>query len=131
MEILIQVSSGYSDSIIPSLFMAMRFKSKGKDVAVLFEWRALIAFAEKKFEYSPSLAEYKHGIDEKAGKMGLPTDPMDYLKGAKAAGVLITGCGPAAVFSEIADKLPPEIQVVEMQDITKPFLEAKKIISGF
>lgn len=131
MEILIQVSSEYSDSIIPSLFMAMRFKSEGKDVAVLFEWRALIAFAEKKLEYSPSLAKYTHGIEEKAGKMGLPTDPMDYLKGVKAAGVPIYGCGIVALLSGITEKLPPEIQLLEDQDIAKPYLEAKKVINGF
>jgi hypothetical protein len=33
--------------------------------------------------------------------MVLPIDPMDYLKGAKAAGVTIYGCGVAALLSGI------------------------------
>lgn len=131
MDILIQVGIGYSDSIIPSLYMASKFKREGKDVAILFEWRPLIAFAEKKFEYSPSVVKYQHVIEEKAREMGLPLDPMDYLKGAKAAGVAIYGCGVVALLSGIMEKLPPEIQLLDDNNITKPLLEAKKIISGY
>lgn len=131
MEILIQVGSGYSDSIIPGLYMASKFKSEGKDVAVLFEWRPLVAFAERNFEYSPSVAKYKNEIEEKARNMGWPVDPMDYLKGAKAAGVAIYGCGVAALLSGIIEKMPPEIELLDDNNITKPLLEAKKVISGY
>jgi peroxiredoxin family protein len=130
MEILIQVSSGYWDNIVPGLIMASRFKSEGKDVAVRFEWRALIAFAEKRYEYSPLAEKYSDVIEENAKKMGLPIDPMDYLKGAKASGVPVYGCGIEASLAGITDKLPPEIQLIS-EDITKLFKDAKKIISGF
>ena len=130
MEILIQVSSGYWDNIVPGLIMASKFKSEGKDVAVRFEWRALIAFAEKKYKFSPLAEKYAHVIEENAKKMGLPIDPMEYLKGAKAAGVPLYGCGIEASLAGITDKLPPEIHLIS-DDLTKIFLDAKKIISGF
>jgi len=63
--------------------------------------------------------------------MGLPTDPIDYLKGTKAAGVPIYGCGIVALLSGISEKLPPEIQLLDDQDIAKPYIEAEKVISGF
>jgi predicted peroxiredoxin len=131
MEVLIQVSSGYIDSISSSLFMASKFKSEGIDVAVIFEWRALVAFAEKKFEYSPLVAKYAPAIEENARKMGLSIDPMDHMKGAKAAGVPLYYCGIEAVLAGITEKLPSEMQLLEEKDLTRHFLEAKKVISGF
>ncbi len=131
MDILIQVSSGNLETIIPSLIMASKLKSEGSDVVVFFEWRALVAFAEKKFNFSSTVARYATTIDENAKKMGLPTNPMDLLKGAKAAGVPIYGCAVEAALSGITEKVPPEIQLMEEPDLTKPLLEAKKVVSGF
>ena len=131
MDILIQVSSGNLETIIPSLIMASKLKSKGADVVVFFEWRALVAFAEKKFDFSSAIARYADSIKENSRKMGLPIDPMDLLKGAKAAGVPIYGCAVEAALSGITEKVPPEIQLMEEPDLTKPLLEAKKIVSGF
>ena len=131
MDILIQVSSGYVDTIMPSLIMASKLKSEGTDVTVFFEWRALVAFAENKFEYSSSVAKYAATIEENARKMGVPIDPMYLLKGAKAAGIPIYGCAVEAVLAGITEQVPPEIQLMEEQDLSKPLLEAKKVVSGF
>jgi peroxiredoxin family protein len=131
MDILVKVISGYSDSIIPSLIMALKLKGERKEVVVFFEWRALVAFAEKRFEYSPSVAKYTTAIEENAAKMGLPFDPMDYLKGAKAAGIPLYGCAVEAALSGVTEKVPSEIQLMEEKDLSKSVLEAKKIISGF
>jgi hypothetical protein len=37
---------------------ASKLKKEGEDVVIFFDWRALVAFAEKKFEFSPSVAKY-------------------------------------------------------------------------
>lgn len=131
MEILIQVSSGYLDSVIPSLLMALKLKNEGASVVVFFEWRALVAFAEKKFEYAPQLSKYTKTIEDNAEKMGLPFNPLEVLKGAKAAGIPLYACAVEAALSGITENVPPEIQLMEEQDLAKPVLEAKKIVSGF
>lgn len=59
--------------------------------------------------------------------MGLPVDPMDLLKGTKAAGVPIYACAVEAVLTGITEKVPPEIELMEEADLTKPLIEAKKI----
>ncbi|MFZ2071153.1 MAG: hypothetical protein WAV32_06115 [Halobacteriota archaeon] len=130
MDILIDVNSGDKDTLIPSLIMASKLKSEGVDVVVFLEWRALVAFVEKNFEYSSPVAKYAATIEENAKKMGLPTDPTDLLKGAKAAGVPIYACAVEAALTGITEKVPPEIQLMEEADLTKPLIEAKKIVGG-
>lgn len=131
MDILIQVSSGYSDSTIPSLIVALKLKGEGKEVVVFFEWRALVAFAEKRFEYSPSVAKYTTSIEENAAKMGLPFDPMGYLKGTKAAGIPFYGCAVEAALSGITEKVPPEIQLMEEKNLSKPVLGQRRLSADF
>lgn len=77
MDILIDVNSGDKDTLIPSLIMASKLKSEGVDVVVFLEWRALVAFVERNFEYSSPVEKYAATIEENAKKMGLPTDPTD------------------------------------------------------
>lgn len=131
MTMLIQVSSRWIDTIMPSLLMASKLKKEGADVVIFFEWRALVAFAEKKFEFSPSVAEYATTIYENANKMGFPSDLMKLLKAAKAAGIPIYGCAVEAALTGITEKVPPEIQLMAETDLSKPFLEAEKIIGEF
>lgn len=131
MDILIQISSGNLDTIIPGLIMATRLKNEGADVAVSFQWRALITFAERHFEFSPSVARYATKINKNAEKMGYPIDPMKFLEGAKADGIPLFGSAVEAKICGITGKVPPEIQLMEESDIANFLLEAKKVISGF
>jgi predicted peroxiredoxin len=69
---------------------------------------------------------------ENLKKAGFPEDPMEFLKGAKAAGVPIYTCATTVALLGIAAKLPPEIQPLESPgEIVKLFAEAKKVIGGF
>jgi peroxiredoxin family protein len=131
MDVLIQVSSGYLDTIIPSLIIASRLKNEGTDVAVLFQWRALVTYSEKKFEYSPSIAKYAATIGGCEKKIGLPLDPMDFLKRTRAAGIPIYSFAVEAELSGIKEKVPPEIQLIDEEGLTKLILEVKKVVSGF
>ena len=130
MDLLIDVHSGETDTLIPNLVMALSLKAQGVDVAVFLEWRALIAFVEKDFKYSSPVAKYAAITEENAKKMGIPTDPMALLKAAKAAGIPIYGCAVEAALSGVREKVPPEIELLELADLTKPIVEAKKIIGG-
>jgi peroxiredoxin family protein len=130
MDLLIDIHSGEIDTLIPNLVMASMLKAQGVDVAVFLEWRALVAFVEKDFKYSSSIAKYAAITEENAKKIGLPTDPIILLKGAKAAGIPIYGCAVEAALSGITEKVPPEVELLEQADLTKPIIEAKKIIGG-
>ena len=130
MDLLIDVHSGETDTLIPNLVMALSLKAQGVDVAVFLEWRALVAFVEKDFKYSSPVAKYAAITEENAKKMGIPTDPMALLKAAKAAGIPIYGCAVEAALSGVREKVPPEIELLELADLTKPIVEAKKIIGG-
>ncbi len=63
-------------------------------------------------------------------KMGLPTDLMDLLKAVKADGVPLYGCAVEAALTGITEKIPPEIELIPYEDLTKPY-KAKKIVGGF
>lgn len=130
MDILVDVRSGEIDTLIPNLIMATKLKGEGVDVAIFLEWRALVAFAERDFRYSSPLAKYAAKTEENAKKMGIPTDPMVLLKGAKAAGIPIYGCAIEAALSGIVEKVPSEIELMEEADLTKPLVQAKKIVGG-
>jgi peroxiredoxin family protein len=130
MDLLIDVHSGEIDTLIPNLVMALSLKAQGLDVAVFLEWRALVAFVEKDFKCSSPLAKYAAAIEENAKRMGMPIDPMVLLKAAKAAGIPIYGCAVEAVLSGVREKVPPEIELLEVADLNRPIVEAKKIIGG-
>jgi hypothetical protein len=97
---------------------------------VFLEWRALVAFVEKNFKYSSPVAKYATVIEENAKTMGLSTDLMALLKAVKGAGIPIYGCAVEAALSGVRDKVPSEIELLEMADLSKPIVEAKKIIGG-
>jgi hypothetical protein len=111
--------------------MASRLKSERTEVAVLLQWRALVAYSEKKFEYSPSIAKYAAAIGESEKKMRLPLHPVDFLKRIRAAGIPAYSFAVEVALSGITEKVPPEIQLIDEEGLTKLLLEAKKVVSGF
>ncbi len=130
MDLLIDVHSGETDTLIPNLVMALSLKAQGLDVSVFLEWRALVAFVERDFKYSLPVAKYAAVVEGNARRMGLPVDPMALLEAAKAAGIPIYGCAVEAELSGVRERVPPEVELLEMADLTKPIVEAKKIIGG-
>lgn len=130
MDLLIDVHSGEIDTLIPNLIMASMLKGQGVDVAVFLEWRALVSFVEKDYPFSSSVAKYAATIAENAKKMGFSTDPMELLRAAKAAGVPVYACAIEAALTAITKRVPPEIKLLDEADLTKPIIEAKKIIGG-
>jgi peroxiredoxin family protein len=132
-ETVIMCSGAHSfSSVGTSLTVAIQLKGAGQDVAVFLDWEALVAVVDKKLEPAPILAPYAATMVKNAKKAGFPEDPMDFLKGAKAAGVPIYSCAMTVGLLGIAAKLPPEIQPLEFPgEVVKLFAEAKKVIGGF
>ena len=131
-ETVIICSGAHSlSSIAGSLGTAIQLKGLGQDVAVLLDWEALVAVVDKKLEPAPILAPYAATLMENMKKAGYPEDPLDFLKGAKAAGVPIYTCADTVGALGIAAKLPPEVQPLEPAKLFKLLAEAKKVIGGF
>jgi peroxiredoxin family protein len=130
MDLLIDVHSGELDTLIPNLSMASMLKAQGIDVAVFLEWRALVAFVENDFRYSSPLAKYADAIEHGAQETRLPIDPPTLLRGVKAAAIPIYACGVEADLCGIRDKVPPEVQLLPMEELGRPIVEARKIIGG-
>lgn len=128
-ETLILCDQGASNTIGSSLSVATMLKGEGVDVAVLFAMEALIAFAERRFGLPPLMATYAETMIENAKKMGMPIDTMEMLNMAKGAGVPVYACGGWTDMLGVRDKLPPEMEVVEMADTVKLMAEAKKVIT--
>ena len=132
-ETVFMCSGAHSfNSIVTSLNTAIQLKSAGQDVAVFIDWEALVALIDKKLEPAPILMPYVATMMENAKKAGFPEDPMDFLKGAKAAGIPIYTCAATVALLGIGQKLPPEIQPLEFPgEVVKLFAEARKVIGGF
>ena len=129
-DTVIVCATGSSNSIVGSLLMATLLKGTGVDVAVLFVQESLVALAERKFGPSPLMARYAETMIENQKKLGMPTDPMESLKRAKAAGVPLYACGGWTTILGVREQLPEEMEVIPLlPDITKLFAEANKVIS--
>jgi predicted peroxiredoxin len=129
-ELLFWQNSGYADSLNTALFVATQLKSQGTDVTVLFDEAATAALAAGKFDISPPLSDDTKTLEANVTKMGMSMDPMDYLKQAKSAGVSLVACAGWCDFLGVREKIPTEVQVMEMPDVFKLIAEAKRIIGG-
>ena len=85
MDLLIDVHSGETDTLIPNLVMASMLKAQGVDVSCSERDKVLVAFVEKDFKYSSPVAKYAAVIEKNAKKMGLPIDPMTLLKSSEGS----------------------------------------------
>ena len=129
-DVVFWQSNGYLNSMGPVFYDAVELKKLGVDVAIFFQGEAIAALAEGKCEWSPALAKYATTIEENMKKMGFPSEPADYLKMCKAAGVPLYGSGGWSDLLGVREKLPPEIQVLEIPEAEKLIAEARNIIGG-
>ena len=127
-ETLVRCTEGTMNAIYDNLLLATGLKGLGVDVAILFLPEALLCLAERKFPLPPLLSTYSETMVDNMKKTGLPTNPMGALKMAKDAGVTIYACGACADFFAVRDKLPAEMEILEMNDVAKLVAEAKKVI---
>lgn len=127
-ETLVRCTEGTMNAIYDNLLLAAMLKGLGVDVAVLFFPEALLCLAERKFPLPPLLSTYSETAVDNMRKMGLTTSPMEALKMAKDAGVTVYACGTCADVFAVRDKLPAEMEILEMDDVVKLIAEAKKVI---
>lgn len=129
-ELLFWQTSGYVNSLNTALAIAIQLRGQGMDVAVLFDEAAIRALAEGKFDPSPELADRFAAIAENVQRAGWPVNPMEYVNQAQSAGVKLYGCGGWCDFLGVRDKVPPQIQILEIPDVVQLVGEAKRIAGG-
>ncbi len=129
-ETLVLCSRGTSNAIAGSIYIGIMLKGQGVDTAVFFYQEAVVPFLERKFERPPLLEKYAEIIHKNREKTGLTADVMDMLKMAKEAVVPVYVCGLWADLLDARDKLPEEMEVIEMNDAIKLFADAKRHIGA-
>jgi len=123
-------SRGTRTAIASSLYTGIMLKGQGVDIAVFFTQEAVVPFLERKFDRPPLLEKYAETIDKNREKTGLTSDVMEMLKMAKGAGVPVYICGIWADLLDARDKLPEEMEVIEMNDGAKLLAEAQRHIGA-
>lgn len=129
-DLVIQCTSGSGNAIAGSFVTAVQAKNAGLDVLLVFAQEAVASWTEKKFEFSEGLKPYTGKIYKNIEKLGFPSDPMEYVRMAKDAGVPVFLCELWVTLLEVKEKLPDELRdTMEMPTVIKELLEAKKVIT--
>jgi len=129
-ETLVLCSRGSRNAIAHSLYTGIMLKGQGVDIAVFYSQEAVVSFLERKFDRAPLLEKYAEIIDKNREKTGLTSDVMEMLKMAKGTGVPVYACGIWADLLDARDRLPEELEVIEMNDAVKLLAEAKRHIGA-
>ena len=142
MDVILICRDALENSLLGNLAMAMEVKKNGTDAGVVFTQEALAALAGEHFRWSPLLENRptKMKVSKNATAMGIQmtsekdkrwTDTGRLIKSAKDAGVQLMACPLWAKLLDVEDKLPPEVTVLDSQEMLKKMNEAKTIIGGF
>jgi len=142
MDVILICRDALENSLLGNLAMAMEVKKNGTDAGVVFTQEALAALAGEPFRWSPLLENRptKIKVSKNATAMGIQmtsekdkrwTDTGRLIKSAKDAGVQLMACPLWAKLLDVEDKLPPEVTVLDSQEMLKKMNEAKTIIGGF
>ena len=142
MDVILICRDALENSLLGNLAMAMEVKKNGTDAGVVFTQEALAALAGEPFRWSPLLENRptKMKVSKNATAMGIQmtsekdkrwTDTGRLIKSAKDAGVQLMACPLWAKLLDVEDKLPPEVTVLDSQEMLKKMNEAKTIIGGF
>ncbi|MDY7032509.1 MAG: DsrE/DsrF/DrsH-like family protein [Thermodesulfobacteriota bacterium] len=142
MDVILICRDALENSLLGNLAMAMEVKKNGTDAGVVFTQEALAALAGEPFRWSPLLENRptKMKVSKNATAMGIQmtsekdkrwTDTGRLIKFAKDAGVQLMACPMWAKLLDVEDKLPPEVTVLDSQEMLKKMNEAKTIIGGF
>ena len=142
MDVILICRDALENSLLGNLATAMEIKKTGTEAGVVFTQEALAALAGAPFRWSPLLENRptKMMVSKIATAMGIEmtsekdkrwTDPGRLIKFAKNAGVQLFACPMWAKLLDVEEKLPPEITVLDSQEMLKKMNEAKTIIGGF
>ena len=118
-------------SIVACLGTAIALRQKGLAVTLMYEHNAMIALAERRFEYTGLLESYADATEKAISDHGFPTEPMELLKIAKEAGVDIISCPIWTAVAKSRNVLPSELRIVELNELFDIIAGAKKILGSF
>ena len=123
------------DPYINSLFgcigtAVVSTKQEGAKVALMITQEALVALAEKKFAPAPLLVPYMDKITSVLKQLEFPEDPVEMVKMAVNEGVKVFTCELwAGMMAE--GSLPPELEVVPVDELIRIISGSKKILGSF
>jgi len=118
-------------SIIGCLGTAIALRQKGLAVTLMYEQNAMVALAERKFEYTGLLESYADITERAISDHGFPSEPMELLKIAKDVGVDIISCPIWTDVARSRNVLPSELRIVELDELFTIIASAKKILGSF
>lgn len=123
------------DPYINSLFgcigtAVVSTQQEGSKVALMITQEALVALAEKKFTPAPLLESYADKISAALKMLEFPEDPAEMVKMAVDAGVKVFTCELWAGMMP-QGSLPPELEIVPVDELIRIIAGSKKILGSF
>ena len=145
MEMLFIMSDAREDALLSTVVMAMEAKKAGADTGILFTGEAIAALSGQTFNWSPLLVDWdtRMGISRTAKEMGYPlasprdarrsrwTKPLQLLPAAKDAGVRLLACPLWSKLLDTEEKLPGELERLDMASLIRELRQAPKVIGSF
>ena len=142
MDMIFICRDALENSLISNLVMAIEAKKDGINVGVIFTQEALAALAGETFSWSPLLQERgkRLKIAQGAKKMEIPmisardarqTDVWNLVNAAAEAGVALFACPVWQGLLGLEEKLPSQIQKIQLPEALKLLTDARKVIGTF
>ena len=144
MELMFISRDAREDSLLGTVMMAMEARKAGADVGILFTGEAIAALSGRSFNWSPLLEdrESRMGISRTAKELGYPlasprdrrgrwTKPLQLLPAASEAGVRLLACPLWSKLLDAGEKLPEELEQIEVESLVRELRQAQKVIGSF
>ena len=130
-DLLIIIRDGLINSYAGSLASAMLAKQDGMDVEVLFVQEAIVALADKNFRMSPALEKYQGKVEDALTGFGLSGNPLEIVKAVKQAGVPMFTCPIWTEQMGVKEKIPEEIEIIDISELMGKIKSAQRIVGTF
>jgi hypothetical protein len=131
MDMFIISRDGSKQSILANLATALALKGQGQEVVLMYDQEAMIALAEKNFDYTGLVGKYASATENVISSCGVSTDPFILLKAAKDAGIDVITCALWAGVAGSRNQIPSELRVVELDELFHLIADSKKIMGSF
>ena len=142
MEMLLICRDAREDVLLSTVVMAMEAKKAGAEVGILFTGEAIAALSGRSFNWSPLLQDRdtRMGVSRTAKEMGYPlasprdarwTKPLQLLPAAGEAGVRLMACPLWTKLLNVDEKLPKELERLDMAAVIRELRQAHKVIGSF
>ncbi|MDY6861672.1 MAG: hypothetical protein SV062_01630 [Thermodesulfobacteriota bacterium] len=130
-DLLIICRDALLHSYLANLSLAIFGKESGMNVEVMFTQEAAVALVNKNYRISPLLEPYLNKIEELKKKFDFPEDLIGLIEKADKTGVKMFTCTIWSVHMGIREKLPKEIDILEISEVLGKIKDAKKILGTF